>query len=54
VNHGVAGAEGRAMRRKLAKPAERPRADAGRGLALLTLPVIAPPVGLLFDERPFV
>ena len=47
-----AGAEGRAMRRKLAKPAERPRADAGTGLASLTLTVTAPLVGLRLAGDP--
>src|SRR3712207_97475 len=40
------------MRRRLSKPAESPRAASGSGLASLTLPVIAPPAGLLVDERP--
>ncbi len=41
------------MRRRLAEPAESPRAASGSGLASLTLPVIARPAGLLVDERSF-
>ena len=53
VNDGAAGTEGRTMRRWLEEPAERPRPAPGSGLTLPTLPVIAPPFGLLVDQRPF-
>ena len=53
VNHGAAGAAGRIMRRRLAKPAESFRAALGSGPASLTLPGIAPAADLLVDVRPF-
>src|SRR3954462_5886989 len=53
VDDGVAGAEGRTLRRRMEELAERPRPASGSDLTSPMLPVIAPPVGLLVDERPF-